>query len=217
MELEETQSNVVVTGAMRNVMWKGELESSIDLDTISNREGLYGIGPVIYLRGELLINNGKSYISRVTPDSTMSVERTFSASAPFFVRSNVREWQEVALSEQIKTIADLEVFIDENTANLKRPFAFKLSGTVSSATIHIQNLPAGSTVSSPEEAHRGQTKYMLLDEKVDIIGFFSTEHQGVFTHHDTYLHMHLITTDERKMGHLDAVQIHKMTLYLPEE
>jgi acetolactate decarboxylase len=32
--------NVLVMGAMRNVMWKGELFGKMNLDTISNREGI---------------------------------------------------------------------------------------------------------------------------------------------------------------------------------
>jgi hypothetical protein len=70
-----TYSDIKIVGAMKNVMWKGELGSSIDLDTISDKNGLYGLGPVSYLTGELLVNNGKSYVSKVTSDSTMTVEK----------------------------------------------------------------------------------------------------------------------------------------------
>ena len=76
-----TYSDIKIVGAMKNVMWKGELGSSIDLDTISDKNGLYGLGPVSYLTGELLVNNGKSYVSKVTSDSTMTVEKTFGTSA----------------------------------------------------------------------------------------------------------------------------------------
>lgn len=73
------------------------------------------------------------------------------------------------------------------------------------------------TVSSPDEAHQGQKNYTLYNEQSEIIGFFSTEHKAIFTHHDTYLHMHLITADRQKMGHLDDVRFKKgtMMLYLP--
>ena len=96
---------------------------------------------------------------------------------------------------------------------------FKLAGTVEQATIHIVNLPKGSKVTSPEEAHKGLTNYHLTNEQSEIIGFFPTEHKAIFTHHDTYLHMHLISTDRKKMGHLDEVLFKKgtMTLYLPTE
>ncbi|WP_435412578.1 acetolactate decarboxylase [Psychroserpens mesophilus] len=212
---EGDYSDVNIVGAMKHVMWKGELGSSIQLDTLSNKNGLYGLGPESFLKGELLINDGKSYVSKVTSDSTMHVEQTFHASAPFFVYANVYEWEHLKLNPDIKSIKDLESYIDEKTKQYKRPFAFKLTGTVSKANIHIQNLPEGTQVSSPDEAHQGQVNYNLKNEVVNIIGFFSTEHKGVFTHHDSFLHMHLITKNADKMGHLDDMIIEDMNLYLP--
>ena len=212
--LQDNYTNIKIAGAMKNVMWQGELEGIINLDTIKNKKGLYGIGPESYLTGELLINDGQAYVSKVLSDSTMIVEKTFKVSAPFFVYGNVKEWKEVKLPESIKSIKELENFIDKNSKDLQRPFIFKLIGQISNAKIHIQNLPEGTIVSSPEEAHQGQINYKLQNEKVEIIGFFSTQHKGIFTHHDSYLHMHLITKDESKMGHLDKVEFGKMKLYL---
>jgi acetolactate decarboxylase len=214
---DDTYSDVIVVGAMKNVMWKGELGGMINLDTISNRKGLYGLGPQSFLTGELLINDGKSYLSRVTSDSTMEVKKIFEVSAPFFVYANVNDWEEINLPSNIKTIQDLEKFIEGKIIGTKRPFAFKLIGKVSKAIIHIQNLPEGTKVSSPEEAHQGQINFNLKNQEAEIIGFFSTEHKGVFTHHDSYLHMHLITKDESKMGHLDKLEIGNMKLYLPKK
>ena len=214
---QETYSDVKITGAMKNVMWKGELNGIIKLDSIENKKGLYGIGPESYLTGEILINDGQAYVSKVLTDSAMTVEKSFNVSAPFFVHANVTEWNEIDLPSTIKSIQDLEKFIDEKSSEYKRPFAFKLIGAVSKAIIHIQNLPKGTLVSSPEEAHKGQTNYNLENEDVEIIGFFSTEHKGIFTHHDLFSHLHLITKDESKMGHLDMVEINKMKLYLPNK
>lgn len=214
---KDTYADIHSVAAMKNVMWKGELGPQIYLDTIPNKNGLYGLGPVSYLTGELLINNGKSYVSEVVSDTTMRVIHSFDTSAPFFVYGNVSAWTEIELPTEVKTIQSLEKFIDLKTTHDKRPFVFKLIGDVSNAVIHIQNLPKGTKVSSPDEAHQGQTNYKITDENVQIIGFFSTEHKGVFTHHDSFSHMHLITTDETKMGHLDALEIGNMKLLLPEK
>lgn len=111
-------------------MRKDKLGSSINLDTIADKNGLYGIGPLAFLRGELLINNGKSYVSKVTSDSTMVVEKRFDAAAPFFVYGNVTEWIEEELPSNIKNSQDLEKYIDKKTTNFKRPFTFKLIGKV---------------------------------------------------------------------------------------
>jgi len=214
----ENQSIVQVVGAMKNVMWKGELAGTINLDTIKNKNGLYGLGPVEYLTGELLIIDGKSYSSTVLTDSSISVKETYQTKAPFLVYTNQIDWNVETLPSNIKTIKDLEKFIDNKTLDFNRPFVFKLKGQIENADIHIQNLPKGTKVSSPEEAHQGQANYSLKNNTVDIVGFFSTDHKGVFTHHDSNVHMHLITSDRKKMGHLDKVTFGNGTiqLYLPK-
>ena len=204
---------------MRNVMWKGELLGNINVDTIASRKGLYGLGPVEYLTGEILIIDGRSYKSTVVSDTSMKVEETFSISAPFFSYGNIAKWRERSLPDSVQTNQHLEQYLDRITMHSPRPFLFKLTGTVEKAKIHIVNLPEGSTVSSPADAHMGQVNYDLKNEHSEIIGFFSTEHKSIFTHHDTFLHMHLITADRQKMGHLDEILMTKgtMKLYLPAE
>jgi len=216
---QKATNQVNIVGQMKNVMWKGELYGNIHLDTITNKTNLYGLGPVEYLTGEILIIDGRSYQSTVTSNTTMKVEETYQIKAPFFGYANISKWTEQILPDSIQTIQQLETYLDKTTKNASRPFMFKLSGTVEQATIHIVNLPKGSKVSSPTDAHQGQINYKLKNEQADIIGFFSTTHKAIFTHHDTFLHMHLITTDRQKMGHLDEVLLKKRTmkLYLPAE
>jgi acetolactate decarboxylase len=147
----------------------------------------------------------------------MKVERTYEIKAPFFAYANIEKWTEQVLPDSIRTIQQLEQYLEVATKSYSEPFMFKLSGTVEQASIHIVNLPKGAKVSSPDDAHKGQKNYELKNEKSEIIGFFSTKHKAIFTHHDTYLHMHLITADRQKMGHLDSVLFEKGTikLYLP--
>lgn len=216
---QQTTNDVKIVGEMKNVMWKGQLYGNIKLDTIANKTSLYGLGPVEYLAGEILIINGKSYKSTVTSDTSMKVEETYDIKAPFFGYANISKWTKQTLPESIQTIQQLETYLDKVTTNSPRPFMFKLTGIVEQATIHIVNLPKGSKVSSPGEAHKGQKNYELKNEPADIVGFFSTEHKAIFTHHDTFLHMHLMTANKQKMGHLDEVLFKKgtMKLYIPTE
>ena len=216
---QQHNNTVKVVGAMKNVMWKGELFGNIYLDSIANKEHLYGFGPVEYLMGELMIFDGKAYQSTVLSSTTMKVENTYNVKAPFFAYANINQWNETSLPASVTTLAKLELYLDKITKKAKRPFMFKISGVVETATIHIVNLPKGSTVSSPQEAHKGQTNFSLNNEPVDIIGFFSTEHKAIFTHHDTFLHLHLLTVDKTKMGHLDEAvfSAKDVKLYLPVE
>lgn len=212
-------NKVNIVGAMKNVMRKGQLEGNINLDTIANKTHLYGLGPVEYLAGEILIIDGKSYRSTVASDTTMNVEETYRIKAPFFGYANIPGWTEHPLPDSIQTGKQLETYLDKLTKSAARPFLFKLRGTVQEASIHVLNLPKGSKVSAPEQARVGQRSYTLKEKQAEVIGFFSTAHQTIFTHHDTYLHMHLITVDRKQMGHLDEVRFATgtMKLYLPKE
>ncbi len=216
---QHSTNEVKIVGEMKKVMLKGQLYGNINLDTIANKTNLYGLGPVEYLAGEIIIIDGKSYKSTVVSDKTMKIEETYDIKAPFFGYANISKWKEQFLPDSIQTIKQLEIYLDEVTKNLTRPYMFKMDGIVEQATIHIVNLPEGSKVSSPDEAHKGQVNYQVNNEQSELIGFFSTDHKAIFTHHDTYLHMHLMTNDRQKMGHLDEVLFKKGTvkLYLPTE
>ena len=192
-------------GAMREVMWEGRLGAQVSLDTLAGRKGLYAVGPLTQLAGEITVVDGTVYVSRVTSDSTVSVQREPGVGAPFLVYAEQTDWEKIALPGGVTDLESLEAFIDERSMEVPRPFVFLLRGSVDSALIHVQNLPPGTRVRSPKDGHRGQVKYPLGERGVTVVGFFSTEHQGVFTHHDSYVHLHLLTADEAAMGHVDQI------------
>jgi acetolactate decarboxylase len=210
-------STIYIAGAMKNVMWKGELQGSISLDSFKNKPHSYGIGPLEYLKGELLLIDGKVYQSFVRNKKKMHVIESHQAKAPFFVYTHTSQWRETRLPDSIKTLNQLEKYLISYHKQ-DQPFVFKLKTRIATARIHIVNLPEGTKVSSPDDAHEGQVNFTLKNTEADLIGFFSKNHQGIFTHHDTYMHIHLITKDRKAMGHLDNVMLGKGTvLYLPAE
>lgn len=212
------QNEVQISGAMKNVMKEGKLSGTIYLDTIQNKINLYGLGPKEYLKGELLIVDGKSYVSSVKEDGSIKTEETFDVKAPFFVYSNISEWEEISIPKKVKTMKDLESFLDELKAGFDKAFTFKLTGKFKMVAFHIQNLPAGTIVKSMQDAHKGQGKYLERNISGEIIGYFSTQHQRVFTHHDSYIHIHFLSDDKTKMGHIDELVLGKKNkLFLPKE
>lgn len=204
-------SQLQIVGAMKNVMWKGQLQGVIDLDTIKNQNYLYGMGPIEELIGEILILDGHFYQSKVVSDSSMIVMESSKVKAPFFAYQNIENWREIVLPDSIVDLKTLENYLIASKesfliAGLSQPFFFKISAKIDEANIHIVNHPKGQKVKSPADAHKGQKNYILKSEEIEILGFFSTEHQTIFTHHDTFLHLHLITEDKTKMGHLESIR-----------
>ncbi len=207
---------LIVIGAMRDVMWNGKLEGNFFWDKVTDKESIFGIGPLSYLKGEVMIWDGIPFVSTVQPkDSSVLVEQNDTVSSPFFVMAKVTSWQKVEIPSSITTIQHIDQFLLRSNFNNGNPYAFKLSGIVENAVYHIQNLPDGSEVLNPQQAHKGQVKYRLDQVEVDILGFFSQDHQGIFTHHDTYTHMHIISKDKKYMGHLDDLKIQNMNLFIP--
>lgn len=205
------------TGAMKNVMHSGDVSGKIWLDSVNQQPHLYGLGPTEGLEKEILVVDGRPYVSGVTADGTMSVTEQADTKAPFFVYSYVAAWQESALPDSITNIGQVEAYLDGLVGESAKPFAFKISAVVDSAVVHIVNLQPGAKVSSPADAHKDLKQFPLADQEVDIIGFFSREHQAVFIHHDALTHMHLVTKDRQMMGHLDelALKPGSATVYMP--
>lgn len=197
-------AQVVITGAMRNTMFNGQLAGLIGMDSIRT-PGTYGLGPLEYLRGELLVLDGHCYVSTATSDSTMRVDERRDVSAPFFVHQRVKGWMPVALPDSVTDLARLDAFLTVGYGALETPFAFKLLGIFKEVDVHIVDVPPGTDVHGPDDAHRGNKNYRISGAEAEAIGFFSTRHKAVFTHHDTNIHVHAITTDRGWMGHVEAI------------
>lgn len=199
---EINAQEVFVTGAMKNVMWKGELGPVLNLDTVAHGN-FYGLGPLEYLRGEVMVLQGVPYKSIVDDAGRIQVSTSHS-NVPFFVYATVDNWEEFEIPEDVRSMKALETYLLKLKGD-RKPFPFLLKGKIDSADLHIVNLPAGKIVSSPEDAHTGRFNFIVRNSQVEVLGFFSTRHQGIFTHHDTYIHMHLITAGKEIMGHVDAL------------
>ena len=39
-----------------------------------------------------------------------------------------------------------------------------------------------------------------------MIGFYSTEHRGIFTHADSSVHVHFVSADGRDSGHVESFE-----------
>lgn len=193
-----------IIGAMKRVMWSGELQGNISLDTIS-KPHVFGMGPLAYLRGELLLWDGTVYTARVADNGAAKVDIDPKVEAPFFAYAHVPNWTEVSIPDSVYNMQQLESYIAALFPERTAYSMFRLEGLVDSTVIHIVNLPEGSTVRSPQEAHKGKVSYTHTNAHVQILGFFSRNHQGIFTHHDSFLHLHLITSDRSAMGHVDAL------------
>lgn len=210
---------VKVSGAMRNIMVNGDLSSQASLDTI-NKDHLYGLGPVAGLKGEMMILDGVVYSSSSDGGQVTNQQDKVSQAA-MLVYSKVEKWKTINIKTAVNSYAELERLV-ENTAkangyDVETPFVFKIEGDPSMASYHVIDWKEGigHTMDNHKQfAYAGQ----FINEKAILLGFYSRYHQGIFTHHTTYMHVHISALKTKTIGHLDDIRVNNsITIYLPEK
>jgi acetolactate decarboxylase len=205
-------------GSQRQTIMTGDRAAHLDLRTLKGRPHLYGIGPIQGLTGEVTIADGRPSLARVGDDHLVHVTESYEAGVPFFVWAEVSAWQTKELPEDVGTYPELEKFVGEAgaMAGLTQAFPFVLTGRPELIDFHIVN----ATPDTPpgKEAHQKiQIPFELRGQDVTFVGFWSNQHQGVFTPMGTYMHAHFQTLDNKISGHVQGLKLAQgMRLGLPK-
>ena len=162
-------------------------------------ESLYAIGPLERGRGEVSIYDSVPLISEVR-DGQTDVSIDLSRRAAFLVYAIVENWRRVTLRKPIDGEQQLEEqllpFAVESGIDVDRPFPFLVHCHMAQATFHVlSNQSEGEY--SPELHEKAKVRFSIADQTVEIIGFYSRRHRGVFTPRDSDFHMHVRTLDNR--------------------
>ena len=127
--------------------------------------------------------------------------------------SVVEEWLSLEIPNNIRDSNSLETFIkkaaEENEINTNLPFPFLITGTASQVDWHI--LRQDGSISSEQKA-----KGKLVNESVEILGFFNRDNTLGIALGDKQINMHFKNSDTSISGHIDAwVPGQNMKLKLP--
>jgi acetolactate decarboxylase len=198
----------------------GKAKEPISLSRFGGLESLYAIGPLERGRGEVSIYDSVPLISEVH-DSRTNVSVDFSRRAAFLVYAIVENWRRVTLRKLIDGEQQLEEqllpFAVESGIDVDLPFPFLIHCHITQATFHVlRNQSDGEY--SPEVHEKAKVRFPIIDQSVEIIGFYSRRHRGVFTPRDSDFHMHVRTLDNQLSGHLESFSFSQgMVLYLPTD
>ncbi|MCX7192709.1 MAG: acetolactate decarboxylase [Proteobacteria bacterium] len=219
------------TGAQKDIFTKGKAERVMSLETLAGRPGLYGVGPVEGFDGEITVLDGKPYVAKVR-QSGKTVEETPNHGAFFFVWTEQSQWQVIPIPVTVKSYVDLQNFVKNQAGDVgidtDKPFPFRLSGTPTEIKWHINvDRTEGKTVTN-ELFVKSKASYISNNESVDIIGFYSEHHGGVFVsdyvpaiNRDSgkknAIHIHFVSRADKMTGHIDNIVLgSSMMLYLPK-
>jgi acetolactate decarboxylase len=204
-------------GAQRNVL-QGDISGHIALASISGLQNLYAVGPAERLQGEISIFDTVPSIPRIT-DGAIRVDTDFKINACFLVYAQVNAWRRVTIPIATGEEATLESYIVKTASELRidisQPFPFLINATTERATFHVLDKRDGLPHSA-ELHEKAKVRFVLQREPVEVIGFYSNRHRGIFTPSDANIHMHVRSANGQMSGHLEKIQLERgATLAIP--
>ena len=217
--IAQNTPKVYTKGAMKDMGTTYPLE--VWLDSLPNKSNLFAMGPYDKMKGEITVFDGKPYFATAFVKDKGVVSQSWDIRSPFFVYSNVNDWEEFNLNGPINSIQEIQEKVAELALgkgyDLKEPFAFRIAGKFNQITAHIV------TPRSPEiEGYKPDVKsqkFLLENNNGELLGFYSEQHQGIFTGSNSFVHIHFLKDDQTIMGHLDEITTGNQSfkLYLPKK
>jgi acetolactate decarboxylase len=204
---------VTTFGLLHEVMMENDTTANVSLAALTPDSLLYGVGALSGLRGEVTILAGR--VHHAYPDDEFGtrevVADTSAESAALLVAARVERWTDVPIEEPIAFDA-LEARVAEMAAgagvDMSRPFPFVIEGPMRSIAWHVidgRRLTPGAT---GHDAHLAASARRTLPlAGAVLLGFYSTAHEGVFTHMGSRTHVHAVFPAATASGHLDGVLI----------
>ena len=199
---------VLWQGTLR-VVHAGDTSGKVSLQQFAGKEHLYAVGPVAGLDGEVTAIGGKFYIARVR-HGEIKTDDNLSTSASFLVWSEIAAWKpSVPLGVQVGNHTQLEQLLEalalQAGMDITKPFPFKLDGVFDSIDYHIL---VPQSHAQAHGGHRDGAKKMSAKKtEATMIGFFSKNHEGVFTHRGSFAHLHVVERNGNS-GHVDDLVAH---------
>src|SRR5512143_569643 len=119
-------------GAQKDIFKSGKAASVVNLEDLADRKGIYAMGPIDGLDGEITIFDSKPYITQVRGNE-ITMDNTLKHGAFFLVWTEQAKWQDIPVPTEVKGYVDLQNFVKTQAQaagiDVTKPFPFLLSGT----------------------------------------------------------------------------------------
>jgi acetolactate decarboxylase len=193
------------------MMHDGKTTETVNLDSLLPNDKVYAVGAISELRGEITVIAGTAYLSYpdgptdVRTDTTLSPEE----GATLLVATEITDWHPAETVTNI-TWEELDQRIGYLAASVgvdpDKPFAFLVHGQLLDIRWHVINGSQLEDGGGSHEEHSSASIQLTEDEaRATLIGFYSPDHQGVFTHMGSKTHIHCVIEDPLSSGHVESV------------
>ena len=195
-------------GAQRDVLG-GDISGRVDLAELAALPDLYGLGPLEGVRGEVTIVRGVPSIARIDHGHVVTTE-AWNARACFLVWAQVPLWHARVQDDDAVDLEGIEhavvALARDQGIDAGRPFPFFVEGVAADVVLHVLDKRDGLP-HTPERHEQAKVRQRLAGIPVELIGFHSRRHHGVFTPKESNVHAHARTADRSVSGHVETIRL----------
>lgn len=200
-------------GALHAVMMENDTAAVVGLDALTPDSTLIAVGAVAGLRGEITVIDGRVWLAVPGEGdvAATTIADSSNARATLLVAARVPEWREVPIEQPIpfdSLDARIAALAAGAGVDLTQPFPFVIEGPLSALEWHVvdgRRLGPGAT---GHAAHRDASVRRRLEyASAGLAGFYSTAHEGVWTHRGAFTHVHAAIPAAQASGHVDHVAV----------
>jgi Alpha-acetolactate decarboxylase. len=201
---------------MRKIMQQADFSSVVKLDSLLKNKHTYALGPAENLKGEIIILDNQVFTTSVE-NKKLKNNTNNKAGAALLVYAEVQDWRVINIDQPVHSIKDLEKLLSEYATKNKweGAFPFQLKTKRGKIDYHVIDWQTGVThtlTNHKQFALTGQFE----NEPLILLGFYSTKHQGIITHHSSSVHIHVLQSRTKTVAHVDELNLNSaFELLLP--
>ncbi len=222
---QESNNNFKIQnyGHFTQMIHQGNTKGVVTIQNIVSQNSIYalgalenGIGEISIINSEIWLDHGKDGIGNE------KFIRTKNKKAVLLVSAQVRQWQTVQIPKNLNRDEIYAFIINaaiKNGIDISKPFPFLLEGMFDTLKIHVINGKNRHFAGHGSgETFYKQIKQTRNKQEAIVIGFFSADNQGVYTHPGDSWHLHTIIKDEKISAHVDDISTsNDVILKIPEK
>lgn len=210
-------------GELRRVLKLGETGGRVDL-SVAAKEKCFGIGALAGLAGEVIVIDGRVWVSEADGSSRVTPARLARSGeqATLLALAEVDAWDPIEPGEGAALHGNFEEFGElfrracmDRGLDLERPIPFLIEGEVASLDLHVLGgaCPYANPDLPPETAPFRAT---ITNMPVRLVGFYAEGMQGRLTHHGSNTHVHVLTQDgDPIVAHVESFVLASGRLFIP--
>jgi acetolactate decarboxylase len=142
-------------------------------------------------------------------DSPVVLKNVKKLNAIFLVYANVPRWDTIYLQQKITSIQELQNAVIQaafkHGTDTNSAFPFLLFASIKEASGHIMFKDTMVKTINSDALKAAKHITHFSSQKAQLLGFYSQHHQTIFTHHDSFLHLHYLVSNNSQAGHLDEI------------